>query len=77
MNTTVIDHTGGIESFRKLRVRTTSRRISPIRRFRIFIELSEWDESVTRYSREIDAFCWLIAGGTAALLMPVCFLVMK
>ena len=77
MNTTVIRHAGDIGTFRGLRVKPESRRISPIRRFRIFIELSDWDESAIRHGREIDAFCWLIAGGTAALLMPVCFLVLR
>ncbi len=76
MNTTVI-HPAGIETIGELRVKRASRRISPIRRFRIFIELSDWDESVTRYGREIDAFCWLVAGGTAALLVPVFFLAIK
>jgi hypothetical protein len=51
--------------------------VSPIRRFRNFIELSDWDEDILRHSREIDAFCWMLAGGTAALLLPICFLVMK
>ncbi|HTZ41477.1 MAG TPA: hypothetical protein VMB77_15085 [Syntrophales bacterium] len=77
MNTTVIHHAGGVETFRGLRVKTASRRISATRRFRIFIELSDWDESAIRYGRKIDAFCWLIAGGTAALLVPVCFLVVR
>jgi hypothetical protein len=39
--------------------------------------LGDWDESIIRYGREIDAFCWMLAVGTAALLLPVCFLVMK
>ncbi len=76
MNTTVI-HPAGVETIGGLRVKRASRRISPIRRFRIFIELSDWDESATRYGREIDAFCWLVAGGTAALLVPVFFLAIK
>jgi hypothetical protein len=77
MNTTVIHHACGVETFRGLRVKAAPRRISTIRRFRILIEFSDWDESVFRYGREIDAFCWLLAGGTAALLVPVCFLVMR
>ena len=77
MNTTVIDHVSGAEDFRGLRVRKASHRISPIRRFRNFIELSDWDERVIRHGREIDIFCWLLAGGAATLLLPVCFLVLK
>ncbi len=77
MNTTVIDPVSGAEDFRGLRVRKATRRISPIRRFRNFIELSDWDERVIRNGREIDIFCWLLAVGTATLLLPVCFLVMK
>jgi hypothetical protein len=77
MNTTVIDHGCGAEDFRGLRVRKASRRVSPIRRFRNFIELSDWDETVIRHGGEIDIFCWLLAGGTAILLIPVSFLVMK
>jgi hypothetical protein len=77
MNTTVIDHVSDAEYFRRLRVKTASRRVSPFRRFRNLIELSDWDESMIRYGRQIDAFCWMLAGGTAALLLPVCFLAMK
>lgn len=77
MNTRVIDHLEGLEGFSRFRVRAASRRVSPIRRFRNFIELSDWDEAVIRHGREIDAFCWLVAGGTAVLLLPVGFLVMK
>ncbi len=77
MNTTVIDHLSGAEDFRGLRVRKASRRVSPIRRFRSFIELSDWDDAILRHGREIDAFCWMLAVGTAILLIPVSFLVMK
>ncbi len=77
MNTRVIDHLEGLEGFSGLRVRKASSRVSPIRRFRTLIELGDWDESIVRHGREIDVFCWLLAGGTAALLIPVCFLVMK
>lgn len=77
MNTTVIDHLSGAEDFSRLRVKTAARRVSPIRRFRNLVELGDWDESIVRYGREIDAFCWMLAGGTAALLLPVGFLVMK
>jgi hypothetical protein len=77
MNTRVIDHVSGAEDFSGLRVRTAWCRVSPIRRFRNFIELSDWDELVIRHTREIDIFCWMLAGGTAALLIPICFLVMK
>ena len=77
MNTTVIDHLSGAEDFRGLRVRKASRRVSPIRRFRNFIELSDWDEAILRHGREIDAFCWMLAVGTAILLIPVSLLVMK
>ena len=77
MNTTVINHVSNAEYFRRLHVKTASRRVSPIRRFRNLIELSDWDESMIRFGREIDAFCWMLAGGTAALLLPVYFLVMK
>jgi hypothetical protein len=77
MNTRVIDHLEGMKDFSGLRLRTTSSRVSAIRRFRNFIELSDWDEAISRNGREIDIFCWILAGGTAALLLPVCFLVMK
>lgn len=77
MNTKVIDHLSGAEDFKGLRVRTASRRVSPFRRFRNFIELSDWDEAILRHGREIDAFCWMLAVGTAILLIPVSFLVMK
>jgi hypothetical protein len=53
------------------------RRVSPIRRFRNLIELSDWDETILWHGREIDVFCWLLAGGTAALLLPIGFLVLK
>jgi hypothetical protein len=76
MNTRVIDHVSGAGDFNGLRVRTASR-LSPIRRFRNLIELGDWDETILQHGREIDVFCWLLAGGTAALLLPVCFLVMK
>jgi hypothetical protein len=77
MNTKVIDHLECLEGFSRLRVRAASLRVSPIRRFRNLIELGDWDERVLLHSREIDAFCWMLAGGTAALLLPVCFLVLK
>ena len=56
MNTT-IHHLSGAEDFSGLRVTTASHRVSPIRRFRILIELSDWDEAILRHSKEIDAFC--------------------
>lgn len=77
MNTTVIDHAGSARDFKGLRVRTASRRISPIRRFKNLIELSDWDEEILRHGREIDAFCWMLAIATAVLMVPVSFLVMK
>lgn len=77
MNTTVIDHLSGAEDFSGLRVTTASHRVSPIRRFRNLIELSDWEDRILQTEQEIDAFCWLLAGGTAALLLPVGFLVMK
>ncbi len=77
MNTTVIDHAESTRDFRKIRVRTASRSISPLRRFRNLVELSDWDEAVLRHGREIDAFCWMLAVGSALLLIPVSFLVMK
>jgi hypothetical protein len=77
MNTRVIDRLSVAEDFRGLRVRTAARRISPVRRFRSMIELSNWDEAILRHSREIDAFCWMLAGGMAALLIPIGFLVLK
>ena len=77
MNTTVIDHAESTRAFRKIRVRTAPRRVSPLRRFRNLIELSDWDEAILRHGREIDAFCWMLAIGTAALMIPVSFLVMK
>lgn len=77
MNTTVIDHAESTRDFRKIRVRTAQRRLSPLRRFRNLVELSDWDEAILRHGREIDAFCWMLAIGTAALMIPVSFLVMK
>jgi hypothetical protein len=77
MNTKVIDHVSGAEDFRGLRIKTALRRVSPIRRLRNFIEMSDWDELVIGHAREIDAFCWMLAGGTAALLLPIGFLIMK
>ncbi len=77
MNTRVIDQLEGVEGFSGLRVRKSSHRVSPIRRFRNLIELGDWDETILQHGREIDVFCWLLAGGTAALLIPICFLVMK
>ena len=77
MNTTVIDHAGGVAEAGTLRFTSASRRVSPLRRFRNFIELSDWDEDILRHSREIDAFCWMLAVGTAALLIPLSFLAMK
>jgi hypothetical protein len=74
MNTTVIDH---LEGAGRLRIRAASRRVSPIRRFKNMVELSDWDEAILRHGREIDLFCWMLAGGTAALLLPVGFLVLK
>jgi hypothetical protein len=77
MNTTVIDHLKGLEGTGRLRIRAASRGVSPIRRFKNMVELSDWDEAILRHGREIDLFCWMLAGGTAALLLPVCFLVLK
>ena len=77
MNTKVIDHVSGAEDFSGLRVRTASRRVSSIRSFRNLIELGDWDETILQHGREIDVFCWLLAGGTAVLLLPIFFLVMK
>lgn len=77
MNTTVIDHAGSARDLRQIRVRTASRRVSPLRRFRNLVELGDWDEAVLRHGREIDAFCWMLAVGSALLLIPVSFLVMK
>ena len=77
MNTRVIDHLEDMEGFSRLRVRAASRRVSPIRRFKNMVELSDWENRILQWEQEIDAFCWLLAGGTAALLLPVCFLVMK
>jgi hypothetical protein len=74
MNTTVIDHLAGLKG---TDIRAASRMVSPIRRFRDLIELSDWDETILWHGREIDIFCWMLAGGTAALLIPICFLVMK
>jgi hypothetical protein len=77
MNTTAIDQSGTTQDFGKIRVRTASRSISPLRRFRNLVELSDWDDAVLRHGCEIDAFCWMLAVGSALLLIPVSFLVMK
>jgi len=77
MNTTAIDHAGSAPDLRQIRVRTASRRVSPLRRLRNLVELSDWDEEILRHGREIDAFCWMLAVGSALLLIPVSFLVMK
>ena len=75
MNTTVIDHLSGAEDFSGLRVTTASHRVSPIRRFKNMVELSDWEDRILQREQEIDAFCWLLAGGTAALLLPVLSLI--
>ncbi|MCU0553444.1 MAG: hypothetical protein MUE57_10720 [Syntrophales bacterium] len=77
MNTTVIDHAESTRDFRRIHVRTAPRRVSSLRRLRNLVELSDWDEAILRHGREIDAFCWMLAIGTAALMIPVSFLVMK
>ena len=77
MNTTVIDHEGRARDLGMIPVRTASRRVSPLRRFRNLVELSDWDEAILRHGREIDAFCWMLAVGSALLLVPVSLLVMK
>lgn len=77
MNTRAIDHLEGLEGFSRLRVGAASRMVSPIRRFKNMVELSEWEDGILQREQEIDAFCWLLAGGTAALLLPVGFLVLK
>jgi hypothetical protein len=77
MNTTVIDHLEGLEGTGRLRIRAASRGISLVRRFKNMVELSDWEDRILQREREIDAFCWMLAGGTALLLIPVSFLVMK
>lgn len=77
MNTTVIDHAGRARGLGQTRIGTVSGRMAPLHRFRDYIELSEWDDNILQHSREIDAFCWMLAVGTAALLIPLSFLVMK
>ncbi len=77
MNTTAIDYAGRARGLRETRIGTASGRMAPLRRFRNLVELSDWDEDILRHSREIDAFCWMLAVGAAALLIPVSFLVMK
>ena len=51
MNTTVIDHLSGAEDFIGLRVTTASHRVSPIRRFKNLIELSDWEEAILQASK--------------------------
>jgi len=77
MNTAVIDHAGRARGLRQTRIGAASGRMAPLRRFRHLVELSDWDEDILRHSREIDAFCWMLAVGAAVLLIPVSFLVMK
>ena len=77
MNTKVIDHREGLEGFSRLSIPRASRMVSPIRRFKNMVELSDWEDRILQRQQEIDAFCWLLAGGTAALLLPICFLVLK
>jgi hypothetical protein len=77
MNTRAIHHPAVAAEFDGLRLRTSLRRVSLVRRFRNLVELSDWDEKILMHSREIDAFCWMLAGGTAALLLPMGFLVMR
>jgi hypothetical protein len=77
MNTRVIDHTEGMKDFSGLRLKAASVRISPIRHFKDLIELGDWEDVILEHQREIDIFCWILAAGTAALLLPVCFLVLR
>ena len=77
MNTRVIDRLEGLEGTGKLRIKTASHKVSPIRRFKNMVELSDWEDRIIKREQEIDVFCWMLAGGTAALLLPICFLVMK
>ena len=51
--------------------------VSQIRRFKNMVKLSDWEDRILRREQEIDAFCSILASRTAALLPPICFLVMK
>jgi hypothetical protein len=77
MNTRVIDQLEGMKDFSGLRIKAASRKVSPIRHFKSLVEQGDWEEVILQRQREIDIFCWILAAGTAALLLPVCFLVMK
>jgi hypothetical protein len=77
MNTRVIDHTEGMKDFSGLRIKEASGRISPIRHFKNLVEQGDWEDAILQHQQEIDIFCWILAAGTAALLLPVCFLVMR
>ena len=46
MNTRVIDHLEGLEGFSRLSIRTASRMVSPIRRFKNMVELSDWEDRI-------------------------------
>ena len=63
MNTRVIDHLEGLEGFSRLRIRAASRMLSPIRRFKNMVELSDWEDRILQREQEIDAFCWMLSPG--------------
>jgi hypothetical protein len=42
-----------------------------IRRFRYFIEGTDWDKELLRYEKEIDRLCWIILVASAIFFLPV------
>jgi hypothetical protein len=42
-----------------------------IRRFRYFIEGTDWDKELLRYEKGIDRLCWIILVASAIVFLPV------
>jgi len=42
-----------------------------IRRFRYFIEGTDWDKELLRYEKRIDRLCWIILVASAIVFLPV------
>jgi len=42
-----------------------------IRRFRYFIEKTDWDKELLRYEKGIDWLCWIILVASSIVFLPV------